>query len=441
MASEGVDVQEILRREMADGVRREKAAAARGDRGGARPAPGTPAHVRRAEAIQFLAARPDTRELMKSALYDQDTAVCRETHAEANRPCPKEIYGVSDQYVILDSFSRNFFEGDLERGEIAFNFNVQSVTTATAIGVKDVVDTVIGLQVGEFCLPLPPLDRFAPAEIVAHDGSLAGLNLADNSAVAGVLPAGDAVTNPQSQVPFCQRVTLFFREIGLQSMSLRGNRRGHFELGAAVAPTGDRVQLTPMGNCEDYLFTDPVKDIHGLTLQLLTPDRPLSLPPDTLRMVTARADSTGRLELTARDLSPLVNLAVDDRIFVEGFASGNGLLDRHVNRPEGHLVGAAAADSGTGLFDIAGPAGGSTTTPVPGAKTATAVFRLNPDPQVTGLTVVDAAGAPVVVANGDAIRSSSEIVVRIAKNRVRIPLRMRRIVDRLTNYVSPSSLT
>ena len=35
------------------------------------------------------------------------------------------------------------------------------------------------------------------------------------------------------------------------------------------------------------------------------------------------------------------------------------------------------------------------------------------------------------------VPSSTQIDVRIAKNRIRIPLRFRRVVDRLTNYISP----
>ncbi len=55
-------------------------------------------------------------------------------------------------------------------------------------------------------------------------------------------------------------------------------------------------------------------------------------------------------------------------------------------------------------------------------------FRLNPDVGVEQLGNPD-----------DRISSESRIVVCVMRNRIRIPLRMRRVIQRLTNYLTPLS--
>ncbi len=185
-------------------------------------------------------------------------------------------------------------------------------------------------------------------------------------------------------------------------------------MGAATTPhpDGDRLRLRPLEDCEYFLFTDPIQDVHGLTVCFYNPGSPLRFPPDCLYGVEARTDGASLLEFTYTDPYNLLNLEVDDRIFIRGFATGAyPLLDEYVTRPQGHLVGA-------GGYALTGP--------TPTGTTVT--FRLNPDVSTAGL-------APPIPPN--AAISSPMIVVCIAKNRVRIPLRFRRVVGRLTNYIAP----
>lgn len=357
----------------------------------------------------------DVHELMKQEAFASSAASC-DNHFEKNRPCPTAVYGVSDQYMILDSFEK--VEGSrVNQGEFQFNFMVQGSTRDQNIGVKDTLDTVIGIQACEFCVPLLAFDDFTVAGLgLLFPGLPAGALVAN-----GALPTtGDDVTNPQSQTPFCSRITMYLKEIGLQSYSDADNRRHHFEFdasvaGAAVAPaTGDRLQLTPLRNSEYYLFTEPIQDIHGLTVCFYNPGNPIKFPPDVLYGVTA---FTNLNLITFRyiDQTNLVNVAVGDRIYITGFTSRNPLLNNYIGRKEGHIVGTAG-------WAITGPTtfGGSTTLE----------FRLNPDVDASLFT-------PNPVDPDLTIPSSTQIDVRIAKNRIRIPLRFRRVVDRLTNYISP----
>jgi hypothetical protein len=355
----------------------------------------------------------DVHEVLKHEAFAAEAASC-DDHFEKSRPCPSAVYGVSDQYAVLDSFEK-VESSRIDRGELEFNFAVQGVTRDQAIGVKDCLDTIIGVQVCSFCIPLLPFDAFDPAAILVQAPGLAELGLAAN----GALPSGgDSVTNPQSQTPFCGRVTLFLKEIGLQSFSDANNRRHHFEFEAEAAGAGDegdRILLKPLDDCEYFLFTEPIQSIHGLTLCFYNPGSPLRFPPDCLYSVAARSDAAQLLEFAFTDPTNLINLAVGDRIFIRGFASGAyPLLDAYVTRPEGHLVGA-------GGFSVVPPASAGEGTSV--------AFRLNPDVSTAGLS-------PPVPANTP-IPSARAIAVCIAKNRIRVPLRFRRVVDRLTNYIAP----
>ena len=357
----------------------------------------------------------DIHELQKLEAFAEASAAC-DNHFEKSRPCPSAPLGVSDQYLVLDSYEKVETDSRGHEGVLRFNFAVQGVTRDQAIGVKDVIDTVIGVQVLEFPAPLFPADAFDPADLLALDPALARLGLAPNGAV----PPGDDPAAPTSQTPFGGRVTLFLREIGLQSFSDTDNRRHHFEFkterladAATPAGTNDRLLLKPLRHGHYYVFTEPIKDVHGLTLCFYNPQAPLRLPPDCLYGAEAFSSDPGQLlEFRFLDKTNLLNLAPGDRIHIRGFSVPGApfaLLNRFVGRAEGFLVGAAGFSLGP-----ASPRG----TPV--------TFRLNPDISLAALGVGPGAAL-----------ASTRITVCVAKNRLRVPLRFRRVVDRLTNYIAP----
>ena len=362
-----------------------------------------------------MSRRVDVHELLKQEAFATNAKSCL-THFEKNRPCPSDVYGVSDQYMVLDSFEK-VRESRPDRGVFVFNFMVQGVTRDQNIGVKERLDTVIGIHVCDFTVPRLPFDEFDPAATQLADPSLPAGFLSANG---GLPTVGDAVTNPQSQLPFNGRVILYLKEIGLQSYSDADDRRHHFEFEAemagpsAVGVLGDRFLLKTVSDCKHYIFTDPIKDIHGLTLCFYNPSRELRFPPDVLYNVAVAADAAGLLTFAYTDPTNLINLEVGDRVFVKGFSSTSPTLNKYVNRDQGHLVGA----------------NGYVVTPPATAAAGTAVgWRLNPDVDVTTLAPPFPANAPIA--------STTTVDVRIAKNRLRIPMRFRRVVDRVTNYIAP----
>lgn len=365
---------------------------------------------------------PDVHELLKATTLeprgDRD-----DLHAEKSRPSPWRVYGVSDHYVVLDSYAK-VMSSEMHRGRLEFNFAIQNETEKQRVGIKDVVRNVIEIEIGEFCIPAPLLQYF-PATLPATEGGLSlSLNGAPNPNT--VVSGTDPVRGTLSQLAFCDRVTLFFPELGLQSFADFKQRRHHFEFRAQleedrgaelddgeVTERGLRVKLTPIE--PKFIFTAPIQDVHGLTARFFNPDEELRLPPDEIVNVTLTTEAaTGLLTINApAGASPVIDfttiLSPGDRIFFENVQAEfsvapnnlNDNLNAYLNRNQGHLVGT------NGL--------------------AATSFRLNPD---VDLTATYGAGFSIAQRNGG-------IIMRIAKNRMRIPLRMRGVEDRLTNYINP----
>jgi hypothetical protein len=93
----------------------------------------------------------DVHELLKREAFGDVNDLC-DNHFEKSRPCPDAIYGISDQYMVLDSFEM-VEESQPQHGMLKWNFMVQGVTGNQRIGVKDKMDTIIEIQIGAFNIP------------------------------------------------------------------------------------------------------------------------------------------------------------------------------------------------------------------------------------------------------------------------------------------------
>ncbi len=343
------------------------------------------------------AVSADIHESLKSMMFGSAESAC-DVHFDKGVPCPADVYGVQDAYLELDSYSKNP-ASDMAKGVLAFNFNVAGPTTDDAIGTRTEVPTVIELLLEAFTVGLPDdlWDKSkAEADVVA--------DLIGATAATGSDPTGTALTHPFGQLPYGERATVQFQEFGRQARVGRDphaktSRDHHVECDAAMGTLSDRLKLTPLaGERGYYVFVDPIRDIHGLTVVLRGVDRPLSIPTDTFDAVPTV--DTGDLLFTwssnfGTSASAMPPLSEDDRIYVRGFATDAGArFDAYINRSDGHLVGASPTAS---------------------------AFRLKP-----GFS-----GVPAITV------SSSTVTVSVAKNRVRMSLRVRSVVGRLTNYISP----
>ena len=306
---------------------------------------------------------------------------------------PSVTWGVSDQYVILDSSVRAT-ESDPASGLYVFKFMTQGTTGANIIGISDTMNSIQEIQFYQFYGPTP-----APYNYIFNDPPLIPTL---PRLIAGVPPAG--VGNPVSatmgQMPMANRISIFIKEISRQSYSDTDNVRHHVEFDVTVAPTGDRALYTPVRNLEKFIFTEPITAIESMSLQFLNPVRPLvylsESPPVLIRVVVNGPNIVFQFETPAA-----TGLVTDDRIFVSNFNSGNALIDIWVNRSEGLNV------------TVLSPT----------------VFQPNPNVDVTSLGILPGNIMPSSV--------TSPVLVNIAKLRMRIPIRARRILPKSTQHLVP----
>lgn len=358
----------------------------------------------RRRAPPYVLEDPNTHELLKSIAFGSYNPAC-DDHFEKPRPCPNEVYGISDQYAVMDSrlAARPL---QVNNGRFRFEFAVQGTSRDQVVGISDLVNTVIQIQVYPFCIAAPLLVD------VDRNPFPSAMTLAPNTGAVDPRQS-DPVEGLNSQLAHCARVTLFIQELGRQCHQDVEGRRHHFEFTASVVGTvgepGTRMMLTPVNDI--FTFTEPIQDIHGLTMQFLTPDEELRLPPDEIRGVSFATNAFGFIEVTVPDRLPdggaidMTTLVLPgDRIYFDNvsfdvsvFPSARALSD--------YLT------SSDGLFVGNGP-------------TAT-TFTLDPNVTPTGIGV------------NTSLPSSTTPALRIAKNRMRAPFRFRRIVDRLTNYIAP----
>jgi hypothetical protein len=325
---------------------------------------------------------PDIHETLKQEMFRSDIKG-DDNHFEKSRPGPT-MYGLSDQYVVLDSALKNRTDSNPTNGVYAFNFMVQGISKYNdqVIGVNNKMENVIEIEVGKFCMQKPADNAY-----VTNTTNTALPTLTAN----GGAPAAGVLT----QVPYCGKIYAEIKELGRQFYSDSDNVRHHFEF--AVTDNGNgTITMTPDDEFKKFQFTDPTKDIQGMTLIFRNPFIGISFLPDVY--VGAAAIVGAAQELTFSIQSH--GLAANDLLFIKGFASASSVINNWVNRVQGVIVGT-------------------------GGLTANQ-FRLNADVDVT----------PLGLAPGATISAGSFDVI-VAKRRFLIPLRVRCMVSRLTNYKSP----
>ena len=264
-------------------------------------------------------------------------------------------------------------------------------------------------------------------------------------------PSGSTMGYTFGFFPYIGRITIELQEIGLQSISQRSGVRYHFEADvipvfptqgtlstavggssvAAINPQPQALRVVPLPGFDTYIFTEPIKDIHGLTLVFRSIDQIIPFPLDVITGVTAIVTSGTwpylglSLPLDKNDYGPtgrwIFNLVGLTRVFISGFQSGNAEIDNWVNQAPGMLsqipTGAVPGIGINGLDT------GSSTTDV------NFTITLSPQVKISSFVPVKPVGATVVQ-----IPSKTPITVRFSASRIRIPMRFRRVVQRLTTY-------
>ena len=408
----------------------------------------------------------DIHELLKLEAFDHAAGTSFDAnHFERQRPAPGGVIGVSDQYIVLDSFLKNQLS-DVSKGEFQWNMMIQGVTGDQVIGVHDRMDTIIEIQFGQILMPsLPPIPYL---KMGSRGQSMGGLTLTQNNNVFSYgFPmsygadeyyfknsayASSWAFDPQSQLALGV-FTIEIVEAGLQSISDIAGARHHLDYSVAInsqrplaygftsnlgsTSTGADVSAMPLeasplgigtSEWDTYQFTEPLKDIQGLTLRFRGPDAPLMFTPDCYYNVKFYADVPDPFTdyptacWVFFNFTQEYGLNVGDQVIIRNFKSGNIALDRYMNSPSGLVI------TDTSPFNK--PPFNANHNRL-GAEMRGERAFFDPCIDVEYLNLVPpSATEPVQINDGNA-------TLCILKYRLRIPVRLRRVVQRLTNYKSP----
>jgi hypothetical protein len=314
--------------------------------------------------------------------------------------------GISDQFIILDSFIK-LRDSNLKPGEFKWNMAIQGHTKPDLIGVIDRLTDIIEIEFGSFYVPIPPdVPYVCEVPTIPPVSSIEGqIKLYGTTAPvqAPTLPANMYPSflsappivpwqhNPYSQLPYSGIFTIQIKELGRQAFSDINGNFHHFEYrtkkevdySAAIGA----LYAKPVNNT--YSFKDPIRTMDTITIAIRNPDNLINFLPDVLYDVAAEAVNDGIYGYTLNFKYIGHGLEDNDRVFINGAKSSNSSLNSHLNRPDGHVI--IKIDENT--------------------------FRLNPiiGAQFTGVFTMN---------------------VAVAKRRIRIPIRIRCLSPSATNFMS-----
>ena len=232
------------------------------------------------------------------------------------------------------------------------------------------------------------------------------------------------LNNPYTQLPN-GRFTIQVREVGLQSISDVNGNRHNFEYDVEyrtdIGKSATTYQAKPLKDLNTYIFTQPITSLQGISLVFRNPDMPITFEPDVYRRVTFQF---GGPNFFINFLLDYHNFRVGDRIYIQDFRgwAGSGNLASVLNRPEGFVV-ANYNDSAIGPHvnpAVDHPLGYGSLLQNPGK------FTIDPAVSIQNI-------------NGGVVPAGTDMTVTIyvEKRRMRIPIRFRSVVPKITNRIVP----
>jgi len=320
----------------------------------------------------------DIHELLKRQVYNEKiTPHSRNNantnknymHFEQNRPYSEQTFGVSDNYLVLDSFIKSP-DSNLSRGEISWNIQIQGSTNIVQniIGSNKLLDTIIEIELGEFTLPI--LKEIPYPKLTLNIGQY--IELAQNNSIPESskslspvlqpqqIPQASPVslptttppnlipwsTNPLTQTPFGGIITIQLKEAGVQSYCGGSTSLYHFmyrihynAINNGISP--EVTNAIPMFEGANlFIFTEPIIQLNSISLVFRNPDIPINFEPDVINCkiscdFTKKIGNKYFLTFSHDDH----NLLTEDRIYIKKFNSGISQLDSYINSQNGLLVG------------------------------------------------------------------------------------------------------
>lgn len=369
---------------------------------------------------------PDFKEMMVEEIRREN----KQRHNEqANLPDPDSFYGRSDQYIMLDTFRKNPLS-DVANGEFIFDLMIQGSTGDYVVGVKERLNNIVEMQIGSFNVPLLPLNYY-PILSSNPASTISGSELLRNTA---------DLLGSSLQVQGNQRFTICVKEASLQSYSDKNGKRHHFDVLLTNSSINNYLQsyddattdnlanpanaattvytATPDLDWNTYYFTDPIQDFSTITLQMKNPDINLRFLPDVYYNVNAvfsisagvgnadpgaafNAGTEGQYYLII-DTGVAHNIPVNSKIIITGLNTPNNGINNYINNVNGLITTTSYTTTG-------------------GVSVAT----------TNSLWVNPIINVPATAGLTDTI---FKVNVYVPSRRMRIPMRMRRVIDRTTNF-------
>jgi hypothetical protein len=344
---------------------------------------------------------------------------------------PDTPWGISDVYVVLDSFEK-IETSNTRNGELKFNLGSSRYTQNQVIGMSGDLYRIIDAKIGAFTMPVAPklpyitndnVDQYGVPQAVPNSDlprlTENGAPPEDNTNLTG---------SSQSTVAFGGRLSLEMVETNAQSIIGLNNTNFHFELVATNATYLNQIEVEPIRGWETFEFTKPINSLTNLTVNIRNPDTGVFLSPDVLYNVEPfiTENTAGIPVLAFRVKRQNHNLTISDQVYIRytDFTNGESdtifqKYDKWINDTRGHLIGiGTTSSSGDTIMDT-----------IPSET----VIRLNPDLNLYDIVQSN----PTKYYVGKVLTSATKINIAIAKNRIRIPIRFRRILNEITNYKNP----
>jgi hypothetical protein len=334
----------------------------------------------------------NVHELLKRQVYNEEITPHSRNDANSNgtpntnkymffdqsRPYSDQTFGVSDNYLVLDSFTKSPVSSDLERGEISWNIQIQGSTNVEqgVIGSINLLDTVIEMELGSFTLPIlkevpyPPLNSLNSNNIsLIQNNSIPdnSLNLSpvlQPQQIPRQAPPSLPTTNPPNEIPWSNNpltqtpfgglMTIQVKEAGVQAYS-GGHTSALYHFiyqiqyrSVAFGTNPNETNIVPMFESSNlFIFTDPISEFTTITLIFRNPDYAIFFEPDIISC-KIECDFThaigGKYFLSLKYNNH--NLLTEDRIYIKNFNSGLYQLDNYINAQTGLLVGAPPTECG-----------------------------------------------------------------------------------------------
>ena len=290
---------------------------------------------------------------------------------EQNRPYSSQTFGISDNYLILDSFTKAG-SSNLSRGELNWNIQMQGATNIEQgiIGSRNLLDNIIEIELSSFTLPIlkeinyPKLDLDLGSNVVLEQNNNIPSTAAKLNPVLQIqqipieapprLPTTVPpnvipwTSNPLSQTPFAGLITIQIREAGVQAYNGGHTSALHhfvfqIQYRSALANIAPNVtSVVPLYDSSNkFIFTEPILQFNSISLVFRNPDFPISFEPD---IINCKIYCNFTLLSAANKyfLSIMYenhNLLTEDRIYIKNFNSGIYQLDNYINSQNGLLVG------------------------------------------------------------------------------------------------------